>query len=309
MGGFFGRVFGIAQRRGELAPDDSGEPMRYRTAAGLFTVGMLFLFFFCHQMGMTFWAIGLFFLFYFPLVIGITRIRAEIGPPLHQLIFVDPGRTMVLALGTRRLGAANLTGLTFLYPFVRCFRAHPTPSELEAFRLAERSRIGYRQLLIGMILAIVFGILITFWAYLHVLYDMGAGSKARGWIVYMGWETFNRLQTWLVSPRETSVPEMSVIGSSFLFTIFLMIMKIRFLWWPLHPGGYVLVSGTGMGGLWFPIFLSWLAKATVLKLGGVKLYRQAVPFFLGLILGDYTLGCVWSLIGLVLEMPTYIVWH
>ena len=303
------KVFGIAQRRGEAAPDDSREPMRYRTAAGLFTVGMLFLFFFCHQMGMTFWAIGLFFLFYFPLVIGITRIRAEIGPPLHQLIFVDPGRTMVLALGTRRLGAGNLTGLTFLYPFVRCFRAHPTPSELEAFRLAERSRIGYRQLLIGMILAIVFGILITFWAYLHVLYDMGAGSKARGWIVYMGWETFNRLQTWLVSPRETSGPELGVIGSSFMFTIFLMIMKIRFLWWPLHPGGYVLVSGTGMGGLWFPIFLSWLAKAVVLKIGGVKLYRQAVPFFLGLILGDYTLGCVWSLIGLVLQMPTYIVWH
>lgn len=303
------KVFGIAPRRGESLLDDTAEPMRYRSAAVLFTVGLLFLFLFCHQVGMTFWAIGLFFLLYFPLVIGITRIRAEIGPPLHQLIFVDPGRTMVLALGTRRLGAANLTGLTFLYPFVRCFRAHPTPSELEAFRLAERARIGYRQLLIGMILAIVFGILITFWAYLHVLYDMGAGSKARGWIVYMGWETFNRLQTWLVTPRETSGPELGVIASSFLFTIFLMIMKIRFLWWPLHPGGYVLVSGTGMGGLWFPIFLSWLAKATVLKIGGVKLYRQAVPFFLGLILGDYTLGCVWSLIGLVLQIPTYIVWH
>ena len=308
------KVLGIQRARSPKSeavsvPDDSDEPMRYRTAAGLFTVGMLFLFFFCYQMGMTFWAIGLFFLLYFPLVIGITRIRAEIGPPLHQLIFVDPGRTMVLAFGTRRLGAANLTGLTFLYPFVRCFRAHPTPSELEAFRLAERTRIGYRQLLIGMILAIVFGILITFWAYLHVLYDMGAGSKARGWIVYMGWETFNRLQTWLVSPRETSVPELGVIGSSFLFTIFLMVMKMRFLWWPLHPGGYVLVSGTGMGGLWFPIFLSWLAKAIVLKIGGVRLYRQAVPFFLGLILGDYTLGCVWSLIGLVLQMPTYIVWH
>ena len=303
------KVFGITQRRGEPPPDDSGEPMRYRTAAGLFTVGLMFLFFFCFQMGMTFWAIGLFFLFYFPMIIGITRVRAEIGPPLHQLILVDPGRTMVLGLGTRRLGTGNLTGLTFLYPFVRCFRAHPTPSELEAFRLAERSQIGYRQLLIGMILAIVFGVLITFWAYLHVLYDMGAGSKARGWIVYMGWETFNRLQTWLVSPRETGVPELSVISGSFLFTIFLMLMKIRFLWWPLHPGGYVLVSGTGMGRLWFTIFLGWLAKAIVLKIGGVKLYRQAIPFFLGLILGDYTLGCVWSLIGLVLEIPTYIVWH
>lgn len=303
------KVLGIAQRSGESTPDDSREPMRYRSAAILFTVGLLFLFFFCFQMGMALWAIGLFFLLYFPMILGITRIRAEIGPPLHQLILVDPGRTMVLGLGTRRLGVGNLTGLTFLYPFVRCFRAHPTPSELEAFRLAERSRIGYRQLLIGMILAIAFGIVITFWAYLHVLYDMGAGSKARGWIVYMGWETFNRLQTWLVSPRETSAPELGVIGSSFLFTIFLMVMKIRFLWWPLHPGGYVLVSGTGMGRLWFPIFLSWLAKATVLKIGGVKLYRQAVPFFLGLILGDYTLGCVWSLIGLVMKMPTYIVWH
>ena len=303
------KVFGIAQRRGEPPPDDSSEPMRYRTAAGLFTVGLMFLFFFCYQMGMTFWAIGLFFLFYFPMILGITRIRAEIGPPLHQLVLVDPGRTMVLALGTRRLGTGNLMGLTFLYPFVRCFRAHPTPSELEAFRLAEQTRIGYRQLLIGMILAIVFGILITFWAYLHVLYDMGAGSKARGWIVYMGWETFNRLQTWLVNPRETAGPELGVIGSSFLFTIFLMIMKIRFLWWPLHPAGYVLVSGTGMGRLWFTIFLGWLAKAIVLKIGGVKLYRQAVPFFLGLILGDYTLGCLWSLIGLVLQIPTYIVWH
>ena len=47
---------------------------------------------------MTFWAIGLFFLFYFPMILGITRIRAEIGPPLHQLVLVDPGRTMVLAL-------------------------------------------------------------------------------------------------------------------------------------------------------------------------------------------------------------------
>ena len=119
------KVFGIAQRQGEPPPDDSSEPMRYRTAAGLFTVGLMFLFFFCFQMGMTFWAIGLFFLFYFPMILGITRIRAEIGPPLHQLVLVDPGRTMVLALGTRRLGTGNLMGLTFLYPFVRCFRAHP----------------------------------------------------------------------------------------------------------------------------------------------------------------------------------------
>ncbi len=289
--------------------DDSNEPMTYRTAAMIIVAGLVFIFFLFHQIGMSFWAIGMFLAIYFPMAVGVTRIRAEIGPPLHQLIFVDPGRTMVTVLGTRPFGTANLTGLTFLYPFVRCFRAHPMPSELEAFRIAERTRIGYRQLLVGMILAIVFGIFFTFWAYLHAMYQMGAASKARGWLVYMGWETFNRLQTWLVHPHEPKGVEMGVIGGSVLFTIFLMIMKIRVLWWPLHPGGYVLMTGTGMAGLWFPIFLAWFAKAMVLKIGGVRLYRKAVPFFLGLILGDYTLGCVWSLIGLIWEMPTYIVWH
>jgi len=289
--------------------DDSGEPMTYRTAATVVSVGLAYLVFFCYRAGMSFWAVGLFFLFYFPMVIGITRARAEIGPPVHTLIYVDPGRTMVTALGTRPLGTANLTILTYLYPFNRCFRANPMPSELEAFRIAERTQIGYRQLLVGMVLAIVFGIFFTFWLYLHTMYEMGAANKARGWIVYMGWETFNRLQTWLVHPREPNGAEVSGMAGGFLFTIFLMFMKSRFLWWPFHPGGYVLTTGAGFGREWFAVFMSWGLKATILKTGGVRLYRKAVPLFLGLILGDYTLGCVWSLIGIAFGLPTYGVWH
>lgn len=303
------QIFGKRNSTDSDKSSDQTEPMTYRTAIIMMATGLVFLIFFCHQIGMSLWTILLFLMIYFPMVIGVTRIRAEVGPPIHQMIFVDPGRTMVAALGTRRLGTNNLTGLTFLYPFVRCFRAHPMPSELEAFRIAERTQIGYRQLQTGMIIAIIFGVLFTFWIYLHIMYQMGAASKARGWLVYMGWESFNRLQTWIVHPRNSNVTEVGVITSSFLFTILLLIMKNSFLWWPLHPGGYVLVTGTGFSGLWFTALLSWTVKATVLKIGGVRLYRKAVPFFLGLILGDYTLGCLWSLLGLALEMPTYIVWH
>ena len=52
-----------------------------------------------------------------------------------------------------------------------------------------------------------------------------------------------------------------------------------------------------------------MIKFIILKTGGVRLYRKAVPAFMGLILGDYTLGCIWSIIGIVYEMPTYGVWH
>ena len=70
---------------------------------------------------------------------------------------------MVSTLGTRRLGVPNLTILTYLYPFNRCFRANPMPSQLEALRIAEQAKIGYQQILAGIILTIVFGIFFTFW--------------------------------------------------------------------------------------------------------------------------------------------------
>ncbi|MBD3184479.1 hypothetical protein GF312_19505 [Candidatus Poribacteria bacterium] len=289
--------------------DDSSEPMSYRTATIILVIGSLYLFLFLNHAGMSFWAIGIFSMIYAPMVLGITRSRAEIGPPLHTLIYVDPARTMVTTMGTYRLGTPNLTILTYLYPLNRCFRANPMPSELEALRIAERTRIGYRQILAGMILAIVFGIFITFWLYLHVMYDLGATSKARGWIGTMGWEFFNRLNNWLVYPQNTNWSETGGIIGGFIFTIFLAIMKGRFLWWPFHPGGYVLTTGGGLGRSWFAVFISWMLKAIILRAGGVRLYRRAVPFFFGLMLGDYALGCVWSLIGIAFKIPTYGVWH
>ena len=186
---------------------------------------------------------------------------------------------MVSTLGTRRLGVPNLTILTYLYPFNRCFRANPMPSQLETLRIAEQAKIGYQQILAGIILTIVFGIFFTFWVYIHVMYDLGVTNKARGWIGTMGWEFFNRLQNWLINPRQPDSGEITGITGGFCFTIFLMIMKIRFLWWPFNPGGYVLTTGGGLGREWFAVFLSWLAKLIILRIGGVKLYRQAVLFF------------------------------
>jgi len=43
----------------------------------------------------------------------------------------------------------------------------------------------------------------------------------------------------------------------------------------------------------------------VLRYGGLRLYRRALPLFFGLILGESMLGCTWSLIGLVFDVPSY----
>lgn len=95
------------------------------------------------------------------------------------------------------------------------------------------------------------------------------------------------------------------IGFGFGFTIFLMFVKTRFLWWPFHPAGYVLTTGEGLVYSWFAIFISWALKLGILKHGGIRAYRAAVPFFIGLILGQYIVACGWGILGIVLQIPMY----
>ena len=60
-----------------------------------------------------------------------------------------------------------------------------------------------------------------------------------------------------------------------------------------------------MAWLWFPCLLMWVIKGLVLRYGGLRLYRQWMPFFLGLILGDYLAGALWAILGAVLDIKIY----
>ena len=60
-----------------------------------------------------------------------------------------------------------------------------------------------------------------------------------------------------------------------------------------------------MNVFWFSIMLSFFAKWIILKMGGIKAHRQAIPFFLGLILGEFIVGGVWSIIGIAMHRPMY----
>ena len=66
------------------------------------------------------------------------------------------------------------------------------------------------------------------------------------------------------------------------------------------------ISGTwAVNFFWFSVFISWIIKWCILRFGGLKTFRSLAPFFLGLILGEFLVGGVWALIGVVLEKPMY----
>jgi hypothetical protein len=57
--------------------------------------------------------------------------------------------------------------------------------------------------------------------------------------------------------------------------------------------------------MWCPFLIAWAAKTAILRYGGVRIYRQAVPFFLGLILGDYIVPTLWGVWGTVAHTQVY----
>lgn len=286
-----------------------GEKKDYRYAILGLIGGLLFLFFFCNKAGMSIWAIIVFFVIYFALSIAITRVRAELGPSTTEMYFTNPQRIMVQTLGTRRLKAHNLTIISLMYWFNRCNRDNPMPHQMEGFKIGQITEMDYGKLFLVIIIASFLGIFASFWSLLDLLFRHGAASGTYGFQLGMGWETFNRLQNWLSYPTETSYSAILAMGAGAFFTAFIYIMHFRFLWFPFHPVGYVLATSyPAVDYIWFSLFISWAIKWVILKQGGLKLYRKGMPFFMGLILGEFAVGSIWSIIGAVGSMPIYRIW-
>ena len=281
--------------------DDRNEPLSYPVAVLGIALGILFLLFFSRQAGMSVWVAILFFAGYFILSLTFTRLRAELGPPIISLWVWgersgDPGQTVVKFLGTRRLGPVNLTMLSFFFWFNRDHRAHPMPHQLEGFELSNRAGMNLSKLVLPIILVAAISSLTAFWAYLHIFFKIG------GWGSF-AWEPFNRLRNWLYIPRSADVPAIGFTCFGWLFTTFLMLMRRQFIWWPFHPAGYVLSGTWSADNVWMCLLISWLVKLSIIKYGGISAYRRAVPFFLGLILGQFVIGSLWSILGVVLDVP------
>jgi len=295
LAGVARKIFGIKAE--EI--DDSKEPLGYRAAAFGVVIGMAFITVFCYKAGMSIWVILVFFAFYFALSTAISRVRAELGSPIHDLPIGGPGEVMTTIFGSRRIGSSSLTGISLLYFFNRGYRAHPMPHQLEGFKIAERTGLSNKRLLIAMIIGTIVGIYASSWVFLHASYDLSATANWRPK------RAFNLLQTSLSYHSAPDRPALGAMIGGMLFTILLCMMRMRFLWWRLHPAGYA-VSGTwAMNHFWGSIFVSWVIKAVILRQGGLKSHRKAIPFFLGIILGDFIIGGLWSIIGIAMHRSMY----
>ncbi len=299
------KVIRIATGR-EKSDEDADEPLGYRTAIIGIILGIVMLCWFFSVLGLGVWIAVFVVIIYFALALAIARMHAEFGPPAHDLHNMGPDMVLVNAFGTRAFTDMQLANLGWLWWFNRAYRSIPIAYQLDSMKMAERSDVRQKYMTLALAIASVVAVVSGFYVYLHFGYDRGAAAKMAGHVAYFGFEAWGlHSDSWMEVGRKADIWGTAAIFWGAAFAYFLYIMKLNVAWWPLHPLGFAVSTSYSIGTLWFPMFLAWAAKLVVLRSGGLQYYRIALPFFLGLILGDFTMGMVWPLIGMIFDVSTY----
>ena len=260
--------------------------------------------------GMSLWLVIPFWLIFFALSIAITRMRAELGPPAHDMHHSGPDTILPNLLGAKGLGTQNLSVFSLYGWFNRAYRSHMMPIQLEGFKMAERAKMNYRRLYAAIAIASVFGTVVAFWVILHLYYQYGAGQKIGppNVALIFGSEPWNRMDGWVKFPQPVDMNYGIAVLLGLGVTLALNCLRMKIGWFPFHPVGFAVSSSWSMQLLWVPMFIAWAVKLVVLRYGGLSLYRKALPIFLGFIIGECVVGSLWTIIGIVFHVPSYAFW-
>ncbi len=291
---------GVLRRAVRRCPeiDDGDEMLSYRVAvvglAGSVGVVAAWLW----LAGMQWWVLPVYLAAMYLLFIAITRVVAEGGiaaarAPLIASDFVTS------ALGSSALSPHTLVALGFTFVWAADIRTFVLASCANGLRLAdELLPRRKRTLAVAVGLAIAISLVVSVATVLSLGYAYG-GINLNGWFFGpTGGPSypFNFVSSELSNPDGPDwVGWISTLSGAAAMVV-LMLMRHRFLWWPLHPLGFAVSTISMTNYISFSVFLAWAIKILILKYGGAALFGRARPFFLGLILGQFTVAGVWLVI-------------
>ncbi len=284
---------------------DAGEPFRYRWAlAGLVVSFGWLAVFFCMA------GCRLSFALAFPAVIvaaylSYARLQAEAALDTGFWWFND---VMLMPVGARGYLPQEIISL-----YTAGWVSAPLPSfvlsacsinALTSFKISDAASVSLRRLaallLAGFLAALVVGILVTLTGtyrlgFLAMKGGTGTNLVADVLRIY-GHDIYNNIElNYDVDPAPTGV---FYIGVGGVVCLLFGLLRLRFLWWPFHPVGYVLSNSLPLAHGLFPFFVAWVAKVLVTRYGGLRLYRATLPLAIGLIVGDLLNTTLWNVVAL-----------
>ena len=280
--------------------------MSARTAVVGFAAGFLALCIFVWSWGGSWWLPVAFLSIYVLLMVTISRIRAETAVLSTELMWVNPQTILTGILGSTALSHADLAHTATLSWFNLDYRAAAMPHQLEILVGMQRTKARLQPLVPALLIAAAVAMAAALVWDLQLYYTHGAATgNVNGWRTDKGSEAWNQLQRWLHNPQPPKPNALAGMIFGAGLTLLLSALRARFIGFPLHPAAYALNMTFANDFFWGDMFVAWLIKALLLRYGGMKAYQVALPFFLGLILGDFVSGAAWSIVGTVTHINLF----
>jgi hypothetical protein len=295
-------IFTRAGRAGDRA-----EPVPYRWAFVGFAMSFAWMVIFC-------WLAGCRFIFALVLVALIVnfyvvwaRLRAETG--LGFLYYpLEMNDAMAIFGGASLLPKEVVTLLSVrwaYYPGEGAALDVCTAAALEAFKIADASSISSRRLTAAISAGFLFSLVLGVFVMLSGLYRYGYYGLAYGrtytWPAEQTRGDGERIVQLLTQPMPANIPMLIGLLTGAAVAVTLGALRLRLWWWPLHPLGYLVANGWGMHWWYMPFFVGWLSKLLVVRYGGLRLYRRAVPLAVGVIVGDLLNRGLWAAVAVATQ--------
>lgn len=275
--------------------DDSQEWLSYRTALIGLLFGFVYLTIWLTQLGFTFLeSIGLLLAVLFAYV-GMARIMADTGLP-YTNIPVGAWDLFAPLAGHHNLSPLAHVAYRFSSIITGHFKGLFLPALVQAGRVSEGVS-QRRHLPIAIALAFATSLITCIWFTLYLGYHMGA-YNFDSWEITRAAEAGMQRTVDVVKKLPKPINAESAFDGRF-FSLggaamaLLIYLRHRLTWWPLHPVGLAISGSYLARRTSFTIFVAWLIKFTLIKIGGPAIYNRSRPLFVGLLVG-YVLGVLFS---------------
>jgi hypothetical protein len=295
---------------GDSDIDDSQEALSYRTAVFGTIIGSIVLIMWLVNSGLNL-PVSVFYLgITFVCLIGLSRIMAEGGFGFARLQSTPPAFVR-LTMPASTVGPGGLASLSGAWSYNADVRTTVMTSTIHGFQLADSTNTAKKRwflMIAAAVLVSFFGSMLTI-IILGYKYGGGGFQGGQSWF-FTGMPEW----TWRVATERLKNPGTIIdifgrwlwtsIGAALMF--FLMFMRHRFQWWPIHYLGLPIADTYVMRYAFLSVFIGWLLKMVILKYGGMKTYRKLKPLFIGLILGQIISASVITMISAILGLRTEI---
>jgi hypothetical protein len=219
--------------------------------------------------------------------VGLARIVCQTG--VFYVVPPNIAQNVVISLlGPSRIGHQGMVSVALSYSWHGDVQTVMPVLSAEGAKLWERAGSSTWDFSKAAILTTFIGILTSSAFIIWHGYKLGGAANFDTWI-WNGWgpQVYNQVLSQIYRPSGPSPNNLVWFGIGSSAMALLTWLHLRFSWWPIHPVGLAVASSFTLYAVYLASFLSWLVKGLILRWFGLKTYRAAAPFFIGMVVGHF----------------------